>query len=48
MRFENGPDNMAGNQLDGGVTNRDPAVSASKVTRIPFKIDHEIIVSSLH
>ena len=47
MRLEDGPDNMAGNQLDGGVTKRDPAVSAREVTRIPFKIDDEIMVSSL-
>jgi c-di-GMP-binding flagellar brake protein YcgR len=47
MRLEDGPDNMAGNQLDGGVKNRDPAVSAREVTRIPFKIDDEIMISSL-
>ncbi len=47
MRFEDGPDNMAGNQLTGGVKNRDPAVSAREATRIPFKIGDEVMVNSL-
>ncbi len=46
MRLEDGPENLSGNQLDGGVKNRDRAVSAREVTRIPFKIDDEIMVSS--
>ena len=33
-------------QSIGGVKNRDRAVSAREVTRIPFKIDDEIMVSS--
>jgi c-di-GMP-binding flagellar brake protein YcgR len=47
MRLEDRHDNTAGNQLDGGVKNRGPAVSAREVTRIPFRIDDEIMVSSL-
>jgi len=47
MRLDDGLENMAGKQLDGGVENGVSNVNVRKVTRIPLKIDDEIMVSSL-
>ena len=47
MRLDNGLKNMAGKQLNGGVENRASDVNAREVTRIPLKIDDEIMVRSL-
>jgi c-di-GMP-binding flagellar brake protein YcgR len=46
MRLDDGLENMAGKQLDGGVENRVSNVNVRKVTRIPLKIDDEIMVRS--
>jgi c-di-GMP-binding flagellar brake protein YcgR len=47
MRLDDGPDKIADNRLDGGVGTRNHAVDAGEVTKIPFKIDDEIMVRSL-
>jgi c-di-GMP-binding flagellar brake protein YcgR len=47
MRLHNGLKEVADKQLDAGVEDRDSAVKAREVTRIPFKIDDEIMVRSL-
>ena len=47
MRLVNGPDNIAGNQFEGGPENRASDVDGGKLTKIPLKIEDEIVVRSL-
>src|SRR5208283_4053366 len=46
MRLDDRLDNMAGKQLNGGVGNGAPDVNIGEATRIPLKIDDEIMVRS--
>ena len=47
MRFDDGLENMSGKQLDGGVEKMASDVNSHEVTRIPLRIDDEIMVRSL-
>jgi hypothetical protein len=47
MRLAGGSDNLAGNRYDNNLEKGTTNVEFSEVTRIPFKIDDEIMIRSM-